>query len=323
MLRTRCAGVRLLSRMTMTASPPGVGKRLRDALRLGFWRVAAGGWVPARWFNRALPPPEARAARQGPLTIEVVSHCWRYAHLLAYQLSSLVNFPPRDAQVTMTVFYAPEDERTARLLAFFGAMEVPNVRWNWQARPPQMLFRRAIGRNEAALVSTADWVWFTDCDLMFRDDCMDSLARQLQGRRDALLYPRVERCTDLLADDDPMLRQDAPALMDIDASNFTPREPGRATGPLQITHGDVARALGYCRPIAYYQEPATHWCKAHEDRAHRWLLESQGIALDVPGVYRIRHVFKGRYSGGSWLTRLRRRLRQRQSARLDAQARQR
>jgi hypothetical protein len=296
-------------------------RRAWDALRGTFWRVAASGWVPARWFNRALPPPEQRQARTGRLHVEVVSHCWRYAHLLVYQLSSLVRFPPRDVDVTMTVFHSPEDEPTVRLLEFFGATSVPHVRWNWQARPKQMLFRRAIGRNEAALASRADWVWFTDCDLMFRDGCLDELGRQLQGRRDALVYPRVERITELLTEDDPRLRQDAPRVVDIDDEAFTPREPGRATGPLQITHGDVARALGYCKPIAYYQQPAERWCKAHEDRAHRWLLETQGTPLDVPGVYRIRHLVKGRYGDDSVVTRVRTGLRQRQDARRETPAR--
>jgi hypothetical protein len=300
-----------------TAPRRSAMQRAWDGLRLAFWRVAASGWVPARWFNRALPPEAARAARSGRLQVEVVSHCWRYAHLLAYQLSSLVHFPPRDVEIMMTVFYAEEDAATVRLLAFFGAIPVPRVRWHWQALPKEQLFRRAIGRNRAALATRADWVWFTDCDLMFRAGCLDALGAALQGRRDALVYPRVERVTDLLTEDDPRLRQDTPALVDIDDTHFTAREPGRATGPLQITHGDVARALGYCAPIAYYQQPATAWCKAHEDRAHRWLLESQGTPLDIPGVYRIRHVFKGRYAEGSAVSRVRSGLRQRQDARRD------
>ncbi len=293
-------------------------QRAWDTLRLGFWRVAAGGWLPARWFNRGLPPVDSRQARRGRLSIEIVSHCWNYAHMLVYQLSSLVKFPPHDADVTMTVFYSPEDVRTGELLQFFGAIEAPGVRWNWQALPKEHLFRRAIGRNRAALASTADWVWFTDCDLMFRDNCLDALAAQLQGRRDALVYPSVERTTALLAEDDPMLRRDRPAVVDIeDEDGFTSRTPSRATGPLQITHGDVARALGYCNPIAYYQQPAERWCKAHEDRAHRWLLETQGTPLEIPGVYRIRHVFKGRYGGDSIVTRVRTGLRQQQEARRE------
>lgn len=292
------------------AVPRSSTARAWDGLRLAFWRFAASGGLPARWFNRGLPAESERAARTGRLQVEVVSHCWRYSHLLAYQLSSLVQFPPRDIDLTMTVFFAEEDEATAQLLAHFATMNVPHVRWQWWPLPKERLFRRAIGRNLAALASRADWVWFTDCDLLFRAGCLDALGSLLQGRRDALVYPRVERVTELIAEDDPRLRPQQ-GLVDIDDRQFVAREPGRATGPLQITHGDAARALGYCAPIAYYQQPAERWCKAHEDRAHRWLLETPGTPLDVPGVYRIRHVFKGRYAADSKVSTLRSWLRRR------------
>ena len=286
---------------------PGKINPLIAYLTLWFYRLAAKGWVPARWFEPDLPLPEQRRAYKGKLELEVVSHCWHYAHFLAYQLSSLVHFPPSDLHVTMTVCYCPEDKGTSRLLAYFGQMEVPNVTWNWVAYRKEELFRRGIGRNHAALNTRADWVWFTDCDLMFREGCLDALSEALQGRRDALVFPTEERCTELLREDNPMLQQGAgePSLVDVDDTAFTARFPSRATGPLQIAHGDVCRAVGYCRSLHLYQTPSEHWCKAHEDRAFRWLLRTQGNPVRVPGVYRIRHVHKGRYSGSETHTRLR------------------
>jgi len=155
----------------------------------------------------------------------------------------------------------------------------------------ESLFRRGIGRNQAALNTNAHWVWFTDCDLMFRKGCLDALAEQLQGRRDALVYPSEERCTELLREDNPMLQQGAGSqhwwtLMILSSRPVT--RPGNR--PLQIAHGDVCRAVGYCRSLRLYQTPADQWRKAHEDRAFRWLLKSQGVPIDIPGVYRIRHV---------------------------------
>lgn len=281
--------------------------RWHDSLTGLGLRLAASGCVPARWFRPPLPMTAQRAARTGPLSIEVVSHCWQYAHFLVYQLSSLVQYPPRDARVTMTVYFCEEDHDTTDLLAYFAAMEVPGVTWQWRALPRQALFRRAIGRNEAALATHADWVWFTDCDLMFREGCLDGLVEQLQGRTDALVFPRSERVTPLLADQDPLLNPDLARhrLADVDDSRFTELPRDRATGPLQIAHGDVARAVGYCSRLHYYQRPSTTWCKAREDRAFRWLLGTRGIALDIPGVYRIRHETKGRYTGSAANTRAR------------------
>lgn len=264
-----------------------------------FYRVASGGWVPARWFLPHLPKPEERAARTGRLHVEIVSHCWNYAHFLAYQLSSLVNHPPRDLDVTMTVYYSDVDDRTVAMLDFFAKQKVPGLTWNWRAVAPPVLFRRAIGRNHAALNSTADWVWFTDCDLMFRNRCLDTLATVLQGRRDALVFPRTENVTGLLPDDHPLFatKLETPRLVEVDESDFFESSRGRATGPLQIAHGDVCRACGYCNSLNYYQKPSATWRKAREDRAFRWLLRSQGVPLDIPGVYRLRHVSKGRYTG--------------------------
>jgi len=284
-----------------------VGRKWHDQASLLFLKLAASGLVPAGWYEKNLPPLEQRAARRGHLQLEIVSHCWQYSHFLVYQLSSLARHPPQQLSVTMTVYYCPDDAGTSQLLQRFSALEVPGVRWNWQPLPKALLFRRAIGRNRAALASTADWLWFTDCDLMFREGCLDALAEALQGRRDALVFPAIERCTSLLPDDNPLLNPDLDASipMDIDVSQFSEWKRSRATGPLQITHGDVARACGYCNALPYYQQPADAWRKAHEDRAFRWLLRSQGVPLDLPGVYRIRHASKGRYTGSPLMSRVR------------------
>ncbi len=280
---------------------------MKNLLLLFFFRFAAKGWLPAQWFEPNLPPEEMRAARTGRLHMEIVTHCWNYSHFLVYQLSSLVLFPPEDMDITMTVFYCPEDRKTVRLLDFFSRQDIQGITWNWWSLPRQQLFRRGIGRNLAALETKADWVWFTDCDLMFRKNCLDTLANLLQGRRDALFFPKEERCTPLLAEDNPILQAgtDKPRVLDIDTRIFTSHFPGKATGPLQIVHGDVCRAVGYCRSIKLYQTPSEVWSKAHEDRAFRWLLNTRGKPLPVPGVYRVRHISKGRYTGTGTNTRLR------------------
>jgi len=270
---------------------------IRNNIEESLIRIAMSGLVPARWFLKP-PEPAALAARTGILTIEIVSHCWQYAHLLAYQLSSLVNFPPTRARVRMTVYHAREDERTRALLAFFGGISVPGVNWHWQSLPPNELFRRSIGRNRTARSSRADWVWFTDCDIVFHRDCIDTLADQLQGRRDLMTYPKEERVTAMLAETDPLLlaELDRPKVVDIDPAQFTPMtNPPKAKGAYQIVHGDAARQCGYCEQIAEFQRPAPRWAKTYEDVAFRWLLGTDGVGLDVPGAYRIRHIQKGRY----------------------------
>ncbi len=279
---------------------PDATARWRDVLEDWYLRFAASGAIPARWYLPSLPPEEKRARATGTLHLELVSHCWRYARFLRFQLASLAQFPPTRVSVTVTVFHAREDGETVELLESFGAKDISGVTWNWRVLPKEHLFRRSIGRNSAALATRADWVWFTDCDLMFREDCLDVLSDQLSGRADALLYPRQENVTPMLDSGDPML---APTLgdrlPDVDVARFMISERGRATGPLQIVHGDVARACGYCNSLPYYQKPVPKFAKCREDRAFRWLMRTDGVPIDVPGVYRIRHAEKGRYSGSA------------------------
>ena len=274
-------------------------------------KILAGSPVPAFWFYKGVLPRSDRQARSGKLTIEIVSHCWRYSRLLSYQLDSLIRHPIDNARVVMTVFYSAEDTSTSDLLSLAASRSVSNVEWNWQALPKEQLFRRSIGRNVAALNSSADWIWFTDCDQTFQSGCIDNLNEALQGRTDALVYPEIEFRTQAYGKED-LINQNTlekAELLQAPMDRFQPYPVKRATGPLQITHGDVARHNGYCADVPFYQQPATQFQKATEDRVFRWLLGTQGEPVSIDGVYRIQHVEKGRYTNKGFKTRLRKQLR--------------
>ena len=275
--------------------------RLGETGLLLLYRFAAAGLLPAAWFRRVDPAEVPRARRRGRLHLEIVSHCWRYGHLLTYQLGSLVHHRSVELDVTMTVYYCPEDESTLRVLRFFGDMKLPGITWDWRALPKEKLFRRGIGRNLAAKRTGADWIWFTDADVVFHERCLDTLADLLQGRDDALLYPETTFGTAMLPEDAPILRRgrEGPALLALPQQAFPLRRgpADRARGPYQIVHGDIARACGYCESIRLYQTPASRWRKCYEDSAFRWLIGTPGTPIDLPGVCRIRHVAKGRYEG--------------------------
>lgn len=277
----------------------GLSRRLRET----FWRLAASGLVPRRWALGELPkvPRQALSIEppDRPLEIEIVSHCWRYHHLLSYQLSSLVLYPPERCRVVMTVFHAPEDHETVETLEFFGRKGPGNVRWNWQPLSRPELFRRAIGRNRAALGTSSDWIWFSDCDVIFHRGALDTAAQLLRGRDDLLCFPREHGVTDLLESDHPLLQEGAETvgIVEIDPSDFEPEQRDKAVGGFQILRGDAARTLGYCNPVPFYQKPLTSWQKTYEDRTFRWILGTHGTPLEIPGLYRIRHLVKGRKTG--------------------------
>lgn len=288
-----------------TAETPSLYRRWKNGLDNFLFRYF-DRILPARWYLKSVPSEQEINSVTGRIKLELVSHCWQYSHLLAYHLSALVNYPPEDVDVTVTVFYATEDNATQNMLDYFADISAPGITWNWQPLPKAHLFRRAIGRNQAALHTQADWIWYIDCDLIFHQGCLDSLAASLQGRKDALLFPDSESTTSMLEDANPILKNgQQPQLVDIDTTQFSPRKITRAVGAYQITHGDIARACGYCNNILAYQTPTIHWRKTYEDRTYRWLLRTQGIAIGVPAIYRIRHQSKGRYNKGTLWSKIR------------------
>jgi len=277
-----------------------------------FYCRLIGTWLPAHWFGPRPPDTHQLSKPTGRLKVEIVSHCWQYAHLSVYQLSSLVNHPPTLLDLTYTLFYSPEDKATNELVKTFAAMDIPNVRWQWREMPRMELFRRAIGRNRAAMATKADWIWFTDCDLIFHAGCLDSLANALESIQCRMVFPAAERVTDLLPADHPLVNLDAesPQVVDIDPELFRPNKIQKAKGAFQIAHGDVARKCGYCKELSFYQRPTQRWRKAYEDTAFRRVISDSGRPVPVTGLHRIRHQEKGRYSQTSRISGVRQSLRQ-------------
>ncbi|MCJ8296683.1 MAG: glycosyltransferase family 2 protein [Colwellia sp.] len=284
--------------------------RWYNTYAIHLFRLVITRILPVSWFRAALPALKDRTAVDGFFKLEIVSHCWGYSNMLTYQLSSFVNYPPTKCALTVTVFYAKEDSKSQAVLDFFSKKTIENVTWNFQELSKGKLFRRGIGRNMVALATKADWLWFTDCDIIFHENCLDSLAEQLQGKQESLYYPQQERTTEMLAQDDPMLRQDSePQLVDINSDGFSLHSRDKAKGAFQIVHGDVARAIGYCEKLFMFQTEDDRWRKTYEDTAFKWLISSEGIPLDIDGVFQIRHVQKGRYTKDSNISRVRSKIR--------------
>lgn len=275
----------------MKPAPP-----LFDGVLEWFFRMAVSARLPARWFGPDYGDLFKKDPPQKPLSLEIVTHCWNYANFLSYQLSSLVLFPPREVNVCMTVYYESGDQRTREVLDYFRKQTVDNVRWNFQPLEKPYLLRRATGRNLAARNTNADWIFFTDCDLMFREQAIDHLGQELHNRNDILVFPRYHMVSPLLPNDDPIFTDytETGVLRDIDPGRFYREERSRAVGSFQIARGDAARRGGYCGTIPYYHRPVKRWRKCYEDRTFRWLLGTMGIPIEVPGFYRIRHAAKGR-----------------------------
>lgn len=240
------------------------------------------------------------------MKLEIVAHCWNYSRLLALQLSSLALHPASWLEWSITVFCASDDEdrNTNRIIEFFREQLPPDSLHRWQL-PINRLMRRAIGRNLAAEHTAADWVWFTDCDYLFGAGCLDSLADLLAGDAEGtattlpignLIFPRTVLSSWEYGDGEAEIRRVdplRPAVVPVDWSYLVPRQQSRAIGGIQIVRGDTCRSIGYLPGHVRYQKDAERWQRCHEDKAFRAAIGTDGVAVPIQNVGRIRHSVSG------------------------------
>ena len=233
------------------------------------------------------------------MKLELVTHCWHYSRPLIFQLSSLFLFPPREVSVTMTVFFTESDRNTAQVVDHFSSLAAPpNVHLRPWALPGDMVTRRMIGRNLAALATDADWIWFTDCDYAFREGCLDGLADWHVDPSVQLYFPRQNWISRSHDSGDQELQRVASevSIVDICADEYELAGIPRAIGGVQIARGDTARRLGYCRDSRFHRVPSPTWVPNRDDIWFRKSLGTRGTPMHLPGLYRIRHSARG---GGS------------------------
>lgn len=230
------------------------------------------------------------------MSIEIVSHCWRYSRLLCYQLSSLLLRPPQRCAVVMSIFCTEEDEGTMSALDFFETQPFPaNISLKRCLLPRELLMRREIGRNFAALATGSDWVWFTDCDYCFGEGTLDTLVTAVPHVNENLFYPRQIMISKTHELGDCAIRRltRGPAVVDICPDDFMPHTFHRAIGGVQIVRGSVARERGYLRDSSLQRQTSREWQRCIGDVRFRKSLGTSGAPLILPSVFRIRHSAKG------------------------------
>jgi hypothetical protein len=238
------------------------------------------------------------------MKLEIVSHCWQYARLLRYQLSSLVLYPPRRLDLLMTVFFTEHDQETAALVSHFSRLPPAGnlVIRGWNLAP-EKLRRREVGRNLAALTTTADWIWFADCDYFYGENALDALPDQVRSINGPLVFPREVLASDNHALGEVLVRRpfDPQEIVSVNPADFALHRYRSAIGGIQIVRGSVARRVGYCAASRNQNRPAHQWIPTKSDLGFRRSLQTMGIPIDLPDVFRIRHR-RGHVSGLETLT---------------------
>jgi len=224
--------------------------------------------------------------------LEIATHCWNYSRLLTYHLSSLVLFPPKETQVKMTIVYAIDDDPTKEVIDYFKKWSVDNVEWATLPLAPKNVCRRTIGRNQVALDTQADWVWFCDADYWFGEGALDALGKV--EKKGPLVYPRLVWVSKNHGVGDKAINEiEAPRIAQIDREDFVQTRYRRAIGGAQIARGDVLREKGYLNGNKGQMRPSAGWRRTSEDRLFRITLGTGGVPVEFPNVYRIRHSVRG------------------------------
>jgi hypothetical protein len=232
-------------------------------------------------------------------TVEIVTHCWagRYEHYalaLRYQLASLVLHRPEKCAVIVSVCRSPDDELTEKVLNWFDVFTDLDLQVFDFFLPE--LGRRAIGRNQVAMASKADIVWFTDCDHVFGSGCLDALAELSWPSWAPMVFPsKIQIHRDHETGDRSLARAKVEDLPCVVSEEFEPKRYKRAIGGVQIVRGDYAREHGFLNSSrrwqqAYQGDRGFDSCRC--DKAYRRFITDRGesiIPVGLPNLFRLRH----------------------------------
>lgn len=246
-------------------------------------------------------------------TIEVVAHCWAvdladYAHLLYLQGLSLVRQAELSEGLTVrwTVCCNEEDSLTTQAIERVRRFdEEKHLRIKVMPLDKNSLFKRSVGRNLAALASTADVVWFTDCDYVFFHGSLEEAHRQCMGNpHGPMVYPSEIQATPKDVGAHVIKRaawaQGGWALQDV-LRQSEPMLYSRAIGGVQIVLGGFCRRYGYLnnhpknKPLrgkpAGFKRCRCDVTFRRQGKAGERVGTGTGVQID--GVYRIRHPLRG------------------------------
>jgi len=251
--------------------------------------------------------------------LEIVTHCYSaepvpiYHLLLRLQLNSLfscksdwnsVKTEFRRPRVVVTICYAEEDWRTIPVIRAAGSLSSSWIEINPIPLPKEELFRRAIGRNKAALATEADAVWFTDCDHMMRVSTIQEILRLAKEISPAdgpqMIHPQYVQINKKHSLGDKLIREDFSwGEMKIPTADFQTRRERKAIGGLQIVSGDWARKHGYLNGTDWVKPrpDAEHFLSCKGDVPYRREICGGSVAKDIPGIFRVRHSHAGRDQG--------------------------
>lgn len=250
------------------------------------------------------------------MSILIVTHCYaetlpQYAVFLRAQLGSLAAHPPKCDWKICVCHFLDDRDVVERLYSYKSLLgdHLYGIGFGTKGE----LFRRAIGRNIAALDSNeAEIVWFTDVDHVFGEGCIDSLLetwRTLQwnaqtvGEPVAMVYPKTIQIQTEHARGDRFVEEQLkhPTLCPFpDDAEWETKKYDRAIGGIQICNGNLVRQHGYLNGTKWIQptDGTKPFPSFGDDKAFRNRMAELGkiVPIELPNLFRLRHT-KTTYQG--------------------------
>jgi len=233
--------------------------------------------------------------------IRIVSHCYadKYVHFawaLKLQAMSLLQFPC-ECEVRWTVCWTESDENTSWVMDWaaerFRKLDRP-LFIDHIPLPKEWLWRRAIGRHRATLFGRDGLLWFTDCDYLFGEDCLSTLARMEWPEGASVAFPSKVLISETHEQGDQLLCQAWHVdKLPLDEFTFVPHYYSKAIGGVQIVRAEDAWHRGYVeqgkgkwhRPV---KQPFPNF---RDDIVFRqeWSRYGRIVPITLPNLYRVRH----------------------------------
>ena len=255
-------------------------------------------WADARAIQ-AKKVAEAKAILEkeplkDKLTIEICIHCYHYQHRLCWMLSSILQQKGDVPNIIVNISYAPNngDPITEEVCKFFREQGL-NIKETVVLEKEAS--NRAIARNKQVAETTADWILFSDSDMVYDPELFSDLQQQLKtnlrtetrvmgGDRHSM---DINFCVKFFEEDATVYPCVIPNVADITSKWPLRWVTGKGTAPGNFQLANV-KAIQIIRGGKYTERTGDVWRRTKSDRAFR-VGQGGRVRIEIKKQFHLNH----------------------------------
>jgi hypothetical protein len=228
------------------------------------------------------------------LTIEICIHCFNYQKRLDWMLSSVLQQKGNVPNIIINISHCPNNGNpsTESVISLFREKGL-NIKETMLTE--QEMSNRAIARNRQATETTADYILFSDSDLVYSEEFFEDLQKNIKEKyRDINVVMGADRfslddqfCIKWFEQD----KRDYPCIIENVANIVSTwkvkwkRGKGTAPGFFQLVKVKILKEKGGGLVTGRAKD---HWRRTIADRALRIRLGGR-IGIDTKPMYHLNH----------------------------------